>query len=110
MGRVAAKVEVTSSCSFLFIFLFPEFHRYYSNKSWPKLSPLCFHSGTVTVTNVDKMLILEMRADQKQNLLMFLLLLVVYFLLYYTFQSLAVFLSVYLDFISMMPIEPPGNN
>lgn len=56
------------------------------------------------------MLILEMRADQKQNLLMFLLLLVVYFLLYYTFQSLAVFLSVYLDFISMMPIEPPGNN
>lgn len=51
VGRVAAKVEVTSSCSFLFIFLFPEFHCYYSNNRWSKLSLLCFHSGPVTNVN-----------------------------------------------------------
>ncbi len=86
VGRVAAKVEVTSSRSFLFIFLFPEFHCYYSNNRWSKLSPLSFHSGTVTVTNVNKMLILEMCADQKHNLVMFLLLLVVHFLLILRFS------------------------
>lgn len=68
VGRVAEKVEVTSSRSFLFIFLFPEFHCYYSNNRWFKLSPLCFYSGTVTVTGVSKMIILEICADQKQIL------------------------------------------
>lgn len=28
------KVEVTSSRSFLFVFLFPEFHRFHCNKGW----------------------------------------------------------------------------
>lgn len=59
VGRVAAKVEVTSSHSFLFIFLFPEFHCYYSNKRWFKLSPLCFYPGTLTVPDVSETLILE---------------------------------------------------
>lgn len=69
VGRVAAKVEVTSSRSFLFIFLFPEFHCYYSNNRWFKLSALCFHSASVTVVSVNKMLILEICADQKQIVL-----------------------------------------
>lgn len=59
------------------------------------------------------MLILEIFADQKQksaNVFFLLLLLVVYFRPSCVVQSPTVFLSVYLDFISMMPIEPPGNN
>lgn len=109
VGRVAAKVEVTSSRSFLFIFLFPEFHCYYSNNRWSKLSPLCFHSGPVTNVNFRNICRPKTKIC-KCFFFLLLLLLVVYFCPSCVVQSPTVFLSVYLDFISMMPIEPPGNN
>lgn len=62
VGRVAAEVEVTSSRGFLFIFLFPEFHRYYSNNRWFKLSPLCVDLGTASVTYVRQRLISEIES------------------------------------------------
>lgn len=117
VGRVAAEVEVTSSRSFLFIFLFPEFRCYYSNSRWLKLSPLCvffiffLYPGTVTVTTLNKMLILEICADQTQIVAtchcayMYFL-----FFIFYLVSPIGVFLPVYLDLISMMPTEPPGNN
>lgn len=69
------------------------------------------YPGTVTVTTLNKMLILEICADQTQIVAtchcayMYFL-----FFIFYLVSPIGVFLPVYLDLISMMPTEPPGNN
>lgn len=99
---------VTSLHSFLFIFLFPEFHCYYS-----RASVTIVFSFSVTETSL--MLILE-RSNGENNSPNVVVGLgvgggvVACFPCAAVFLLLTVFLPLYLDFISMMPTEPPGNN
>lgn len=62
LGRVAAEVEVTSSRSFLFIFLFPEFHCYYSNNRW---SPACHHCVFTQPVRLSPIFILQICTNEK---------------------------------------------
>ena len=111
VGRVAAKVEVTSSRGFLFIFLFPEFHCYYSNKPLFQAVTIVFSFRYCGRPRCEQNVnFRNAKPIKDKNLLTLRLFLVVCCLFRCTFQSPAVFLPVYLDFISMMPIEPPGNN